>query len=197
MKLKTLDEAQQPQCASGSSRRGTCAVGNEPGRPATSSKVPRSLGGDAGAWGLPCLKSRSRPSPTPLDPQDIVIFGATGSLARLKLFPALYDLTADNQMPPDGKIIGLARRSMGIDAYRGARSPVRAALLPQRVRRGRLEQARRASRLHPLSTARASRTSRQPSPSPSASFTWRYRRLPSATSCGRSAPTASSKVRAC
>ena len=52
-----------------------------------------------------------------LSPQDIVIFGGTGSLARLKLFPALYDLTADGLMPPAGKVIGLARSPMSIEAY--------------------------------------------------------------------------------
>ena len=53
-----------------------------------------------------------------LAPQDIVIFGGTGSLARLKLFPALYDLTADGLMPPAGRIIGLARSPMSTGAYR-------------------------------------------------------------------------------
>jgi glucose-6-phosphate 1-dehydrogenase len=53
-----------------------------------------------------------------LAPQDIVIFGGTGSLARLKLFPALYDLTADGMMPPAGKVIGLARSPMSLGAYR-------------------------------------------------------------------------------
>jgi glucose-6-phosphate 1-dehydrogenase len=53
-----------------------------------------------------------------LPPQDIVIFGGTGSLARLKLFPALYDLTALGAMPPRGKIIGLARSPMSAGAYR-------------------------------------------------------------------------------
>ncbi len=60
------------------------------------------------------LKAR----PDNLKPQDIVIFGGTGSLARLKLFPALYDLTADGHMPPGGKVIGLARSAMSLDAYR-------------------------------------------------------------------------------
>ena len=56
--------------------------------------------------------------PDTLAPQDIVIFGGTGSLARLKLFPALYDLTADGLMPPEGRVIGLARSPVSIDAYR-------------------------------------------------------------------------------
>ncbi len=50
--------------------------------------------------------------------QDIIIFGATGSLARLKLMPALYDLTYDNLMPPEGQIIGMARSPMSDEAFR-------------------------------------------------------------------------------
>jgi glucose-6-phosphate 1-dehydrogenase len=57
--------------------------------------------------GMPALRS-----------QDIVIFGGTGSLARLKLLPALYDLTFDGLMPPAGLVIGLARTPMSDDAYR-------------------------------------------------------------------------------
>jgi glucose-6-phosphate 1-dehydrogenase len=52
------------------------------------------------------------------EPQDIVIFGGTGSLARLKLLPALYDLAADNLLPSEGRVIGLARTPMSDDAYR-------------------------------------------------------------------------------
>jgi glucose-6-phosphate 1-dehydrogenase len=58
------------------------------------------------------------PSRQVLSPQDIVIFGGTGSLARLKLFPALYDLATSNLLPPKGQIIGLARTPMSEDAYR-------------------------------------------------------------------------------
>ena len=59
-----------------------------------------------------------RAPPESLQPQDIVIFGGTGSLARLKLFPALYDLSANGLMPPAGKVIGLARSPMSTEAYR-------------------------------------------------------------------------------
>jgi len=59
------------------------------------------------------------PNPHPSTPaQDIVIIGGTGSLARLKLFPALYDLAADRLLPAKGKIIGAARTPMSEDAYR-------------------------------------------------------------------------------
>ena len=55
---------------------------------------------------------------TAIPPQDIVIFGGTGSLARLKLFPALYDLACERLLPSKGHIIGLARTGMSEDAYR-------------------------------------------------------------------------------
>lgn len=44
------------------------------------------------------------------EPTSIVIFGATGDLARRKLVPALYNLARDNYMPPVFNIIGFARR---------------------------------------------------------------------------------------
>src|SRR5690606_1052665 len=47
-----------------------------------------------------------------------VIFGATGSLARLKLFPALYDLTVDGHTEHMSKVIGLARSPMSNEAFR-------------------------------------------------------------------------------
>ncbi|HEV2393788.1 MAG TPA: glucose-6-phosphate dehydrogenase [Verrucomicrobiae bacterium] len=45
-----------------------------------------------------------------LAPCSIVIFGASGDLTARKLVPALYHLFIDNQMPPDFRIIGFARR---------------------------------------------------------------------------------------
>jgi glucose-6-phosphate 1-dehydrogenase len=51
-------------------------------------------------------------------PQDIVIIGATGSLARLKLFPALYDLAAEGLLPERGQILGLARSEVSQESFR-------------------------------------------------------------------------------
>jgi glucose-6-phosphate 1-dehydrogenase len=50
---------------------------------------------------------------------DIVIVGATGSLARLKLLPALYDLQAQGLLPRLGRIVGLARSPFSEEAFRG------------------------------------------------------------------------------
>lgn len=44
------------------------------------------------------------------EPTSIVIFGATGDLARRKLVPALYNLAHDNYMPPVYNIVAFARK---------------------------------------------------------------------------------------
>lgn len=44
------------------------------------------------------------------EPASIIIFGATGDLARRKLVPALYNLAQDNYMPPVYNIVGFARK---------------------------------------------------------------------------------------
>ena len=47
----------------------------------------------------------------------IVIFGATGDLARRKIFPALYNLERMGVMPPNAAIIGFARRELSLEAF--------------------------------------------------------------------------------
>jgi glucose-6-phosphate 1-dehydrogenase len=54
----------------------------------------------------------------PVDPFDLVVFGATGDLARRKLIPALYHRLHDGQMPEDARVIGAARTDMDQDAFR-------------------------------------------------------------------------------
>ena len=48
----------------------------------------------------------------PVDPFDIVVFGATGDLAMRKLLPALFHRWRDGQIPGGCKIIGAARADM-------------------------------------------------------------------------------------
>ncbi len=48
----------------------------------------------------------------------LFIFGASGSLAKLKLFPALYELQKEKRMPADYKIVGYARTPMTDEAFR-------------------------------------------------------------------------------
>jgi glucose-6-phosphate 1-dehydrogenase len=54
----------------------------------------------------------------PVDPFDLVIFGATGDLAQRKLLPGLYHRDMDGQLPDDARIIGCARSKMEADAFR-------------------------------------------------------------------------------
>ena len=48
----------------------------------------------------------------PPPPQDIVLVGATGDLARRKLLPAIYNLFLENLLPEQGRIIGYARQQL-------------------------------------------------------------------------------------
>ncbi|MBI4477357.1 MAG: glucose-6-phosphate dehydrogenase [Acidobacteria bacterium] len=48
----------------------------------------------------------------------MVIFGATGDLAKRKLLPALYNLNGDGLLPEGFAVAGLGRDAMTTDAYR-------------------------------------------------------------------------------
>jgi glucose-6-phosphate 1-dehydrogenase len=52
------------------------------------------------------------------DPATVVIFGATGDLAKRKLLPALYNLNADRLLPEGFAVIGRGREPLTTDAYR-------------------------------------------------------------------------------
>jgi glucose-6-phosphate 1-dehydrogenase len=54
----------------------------------------------------------------PADPCAIVIFGASGDLARRKLIPALYDLSIHGLLPSGFAIVGFARTTLTDDAFR-------------------------------------------------------------------------------
>jgi len=54
----------------------------------------------------------------PVDDFDLVIFGATGDLARRKILPGLYRRFWAGQMPPGARIIGAARTDQESDAFR-------------------------------------------------------------------------------
>ncbi|AWK88454.1 glucose-6-phosphate dehydrogenase [Azospirillum thermophilum] len=53
----------------------------------------------------------------PVDPFDLIVFGATGDLARRKLIPALYHRFRDGQMPDGARVVGVARSDMGEEEY--------------------------------------------------------------------------------
>ncbi|MCB6177310.1 glucose-6-phosphate dehydrogenase [Rhodobacter sp. Har01] len=54
----------------------------------------------------------------PVDPFELVIFGATGDLARRKILPGLYRRFLAGQIPPEARIIGAARADLAPDAFR-------------------------------------------------------------------------------
>ncbi len=51
--------------------------------------------------------------------QTIVIFGASGDLTARKLIPSLYDLCRKDRLPPELRIVGVARSPFTDEAYRG------------------------------------------------------------------------------
>jgi glucose-6-phosphate 1-dehydrogenase len=65
----------------------------------------------------------------PVDPFDLVIFGATGDLARRKILPGLYRRFCDGQMPPQSRVIGAARTEQDGAAWQAqVREAIEAAL---------------------------------------------------------------------
>ena len=58
----------------------------------------------------------------PTQPCAIVLFGASGDLARRKIFPALFDLATHNCLAPSFRLIGFARSPMSDDAFRESSS---------------------------------------------------------------------------
>jgi glucose-6-phosphate 1-dehydrogenase len=55
----------------------------------------------------------------PPEPQAIVVFGASGDLARKKILPALYNLGREGLLPQRSTIIGYAFSEWDDDAFRG------------------------------------------------------------------------------
>src|ERR1700674_587350 len=52
------------------------------------------------------------------EPCTVVLFGASGDLAKRKVIPALYDLAAHNSLGPRYAIMGFARTPMTDEAFR-------------------------------------------------------------------------------
>lgn len=63
------------------------------------------------------LQETSRENKT-ADPCILVIFGATGDLTGRKLIPALYNLTAEGQLPSQFACVGFARRPKSNEDFR-------------------------------------------------------------------------------
>ena len=54
----------------------------------------------------------------PIHPTALVVFGATGDLARRKLLPAVYNLAHDGSLPGHFTLIGVARGDLPDDGFR-------------------------------------------------------------------------------
>ena len=54
----------------------------------------------------------------PVDPFDIIVFGATGDLSQRKLIPALFHRDEQGQLTDDTRIIGTSRRAMTSDEFK-------------------------------------------------------------------------------
>ncbi|MFN3616116.1 MAG: glucose-6-phosphate dehydrogenase, partial [Rubrimonas sp.] len=66
----------------------------------------------------------------PVEPFDLVVFGATGDLARRKLIPALYHRLRAGQMPDGARVIGAARSAMDADGFRRLAEEALAEFVP-------------------------------------------------------------------
>ncbi|NOV04814.1 glucose-6-phosphate dehydrogenase [Paenibacillus planticolens] len=53
-----------------------------------------------------------------MESTTFVLFGATGDLAKRKIYPALYNLFVDQKLPPSFSLIGLGRRELTDESFR-------------------------------------------------------------------------------
>ena len=65
----------------------------------------------------------------PVDPFDLVVFGATGDLAQRKLLPGLFSRDRNGQLPVSARILGASRKPLSDEEFR--------ALAAEAVRRHR------------------------------------------------------------
>lgn len=63
-------------------------------------------------------------------PLTIVIFGASGDLTWRKLIPALFNLSQKGKLPPEARIVGVARTKYDDNAYRAELKPKVKSILP-------------------------------------------------------------------
>ncbi|HSE58660.1 MAG TPA: glucose-6-phosphate dehydrogenase [Nitrospiraceae bacterium] len=56
---------------------------------------------------------------SPVEPCTVVIFGGSGDLARRRLIPALYNLLLDGLLPEKYAVLGLGRKQMTDEEFRG------------------------------------------------------------------------------
>jgi glucose-6-phosphate 1-dehydrogenase len=63
-------------------------------------------------------------------PLTVVIFGASGDLTWRKLIPALFNLSQKGKLPPEARIVGVARTKYSDEAYREELKPKVKEILP-------------------------------------------------------------------
>src|SRR4030095_15164474 len=75
------------------------------------------VGGGGGAIPRPGSGAGGRKG-QPADPCALVLFGASGDLAKRKLFPALLNLRKATLLPNEFVVLGLATSEMTSEAFR-------------------------------------------------------------------------------
>ena len=55
-----------------------------------------------------------------MEPTTFILFGATGDLAKRKIYPALYNLFVDQKLSLSFGVIGLGRRELTDDSFRAS-----------------------------------------------------------------------------
>ncbi|WP_138495566.1 glucose-6-phosphate dehydrogenase [Paenibacillus pinistramenti] len=53
-----------------------------------------------------------------MEPVTFILFGATGDLAKRKIYPALYNLFLDHKLPRSFSLVGLGRRELNDESFR-------------------------------------------------------------------------------
>ena len=71
----------------------------------------------------------------PVDPFDLVLFGATGDLAKRKIIPGLYRRFLAGQMPEEARLIGAARSELTDDAFRNLVREALDAFVSEKMRK--------------------------------------------------------------
>src|SRR5271170_8303682 len=87
----------------------------------------------------------------PTDPCVVVMFGASGDLAKRKLLPALYDLAVHACLAPRFRLVGFARTEMSDDDFRRSTGEILAKKDADAVKNGsQRDPGKRDAFLHQL-----------------------------------------------
>jgi len=64
------------------------------------------------------VKQEQAEHAAPTGPCVVIVFGASGDLTKRKLLPAIYNLAAENLLPPEFAVVGFARRPYSHEDFR-------------------------------------------------------------------------------